>query len=136
MPFLSLGLNDSQTANDDAQQDSAARMQDTSTADRNDSSDRNVRATQSLPPEIESLREKLSRKSAVKPVIKPLASSVSALSSSERYGVPTFSTFKFGYVPARGLLYSSIGHELALLGLFIIFTYGMPAFKGQKLVAP
>src|SRR5436190_632422 len=157
MPFLSLGLN----ATQDAQGASAApRLGDPATDDTRDETlngsddpqsrssilfgtdripsdkDKNVRLTQSLPPEIEELREKLSRKSAVKPVIKPLASSVNPLSSSERYGVPTFSTFKFGYVPARGLLYSSIGHELAVLGLFLIFTYGMPAFKGQKLVPP
>lgn len=89
---------------------------------------------QSLPPEIERLREKLSKKSAVKPEITPLAASVDALSSSERYGVPTFATFKFGYVPARGLLYSSIGHELALLALFLVFTYGLPALRPQKLL--
>src|SRR5207302_5690979 len=92
--------------------------------------DANEDQTSALPPEIEELRQKLSNKSAVKPKATSLAASVNALSSSERYGVPTFSTFKFGYVPARGLLYSSIGHELALLGLFLIFTYGMPAFKG------
>lgn len=137
MPFLSLGLNDSQTATDDVQHAGDARLQDSSVVDARDhSSDGDIRATQSLPPEIESLREKLSRKSAVKPVIRPLASSVDALSSSERYGVPTFSTFKFGYVPARGLIYSSIGHELALLGLFLMFTYGMPILKARKLLPP
>lgn len=137
MPFLSLGLNESQTDTDDVQRAGDVRLQDSSAADDRDHSlDGDIRATQSLPPEIETLREKLSRKSAVKPVIKPLASSVDALSSSERYGVPTFSTFKFGYLPARGLLYSSIGHELALLGLFLIFTYGMPVFKAQKLLPP
>src|SRR5438128_2359078 len=108
MPFLSLGLNDSQPAIDDVQQGGEARLQDSAIADRNDNSDRNIRTTQSLPPEIEELRQKLSDKSAVRPKATSLAASVNALSSSERYGVPTFATFKFGYVPARGLLYSSI----------------------------
>src|SRR6266404_9182719 len=27
-------------------------------------------------------------------------------------GTPTFATFKFGYLPGRGLLYSIIGHEV------------------------
>jgi hypothetical protein len=155
MPFLSLGLIDTQDAKHDAK---SARPGDPTRDDKLDKtlnssgdgeagpsilfgagdvpSDTNVRPTQSLPPEIEELRQKLSNKIAVKPVATSLAASVNALSSSERYGVPTFSTFKFGYVPARGLLYSSIGHELALLGLFLIFTYGLPAFRPQKLVPP
>jgi hypothetical protein len=155
MPFLSLGLHEPQDANLDA---NAARTGAVVTDDKLDqkidssgdrestrsilfaagdgSLDKNVRPTQSLPPEIEELRQKLSNKSAVKLKATSLAASVNSLSSSERYGVPTFSTFKFGYVPARGLLYSSIGHELALLGLFLAFTYGIPAFKGQKLVPP
>ena len=155
MPFLSLGLNETQDANQD---EKAARPGDHATDHQRTEtvkgaaeveagpsilfgadgvlSDKNVRPTQALPPEIEELRKKLSDKSAVRAKATSLAASVDALSSSERYGVPTFSTFKFGYVPARGLLYSSIGHELALLGLFLIFTYGIPAFKGQKLVPP
>ena len=158
MPFLSLGLNETQDTNQDANtsrsgdavaddtrdetlsgsDDAASHSSILFGAEGNssDESDKNVRPTQSLPPEIEELRQKISEKSAVRPKATSLAASVNALSSSERYGVPTFSTFKFGYVPARGLLYSSIGHELALLGLFLAFTYGIPAFKGQKLLPP
>jgi Gram-negative bacterial TonB protein C-terminal len=48
--------------------------------------------------------------------------------------VPTFRTFKFGYLPARGLLYSIIGHELAILGLFLLFQYGLPLLQGARLL--
>jgi hypothetical protein len=135
MPFLSLGLNNSQDTSDVATSDNANVPLPVDRRGSLDESDEDVRPTQ-LPPEIEDLREKLSRKAAIKPVIKPLASSVRPLSSSERYGVPTFSTFKFGYVPARGLIYSSIGHELALVGLFLVVTYGLPIFKSPKLLPP
>jgi hypothetical protein len=47
---------------------------------------------------------------------------------------PTFTTFKFGYLPGRGLLYSIIGHEVAMFGLFLLITYGLPAFRGQTLI--
>ena len=56
------------------------------------------------------------------------------LSTTDRRGVPTFGTFKFGYVPGRGLLYSTIGHELAMFGIFLLFTYGLPALRPLKLV--
>lgn len=48
--------------------------------------------------------------------------------------IPTFSTFQFGYLPGRGLLYSIIGHEVAMFGLFLLITYGLPAFRGQTLI--
>src|SRR5215469_5738633 len=126
MPFLSLGLHDDKDATNIRPEGSAAA---------NHARDDSQKAEQSLPPEIETLREKLSKKSQVKPEAQLLAASVNALSSSERYGVPTFATFKFGYVPTRGLLYSSIGHELALLALFLMFTYALPALRPQKLLA-
>src|SRR6478672_8407222 len=104
MPFLSLGLHEPQDANLDA---NAARTGAVVTDDKLDqkidssgdrestrsilfaagdgSSDKNVRPTQSLPPEIEELRQKLSNKSAVKLKATSLAASVNSLSSSERY---------------------------------------------------
>src|SRR6266567_1550203 len=133
MPFPSLGLNDepqSETLRDDSILGPDGVPQDRKKAG---SADVNGPGS-ALPPEIEELRQKLSDKSAVKPVAMPLAASVDALSSSERYGVPTFSTFKFGYLPTRGLLYSSIFHELALFGLFLLFTYGLPSLQSTKLI--
>jgi hypothetical protein len=47
---------------------------------------------------------------------------------------PTFATFEFGYLPGRGLLYSIIGHEVAMFGLFLFITYALPAFRGQTLI--
>src|SRR5438045_1330041 len=133
MPFLFLGLADSQDAKQNAV---GARPEDSVSSHDTDADEARETTEHALPPEIEELRQKLSNKSAVKPKATSLAASVNALSSSERYGVPTFSTFKFGYVPARGLIYSSIGHELALLALFLMFTYGLPVFKAQKLLPP
>ena len=133
MPFLSLGLNDepqSETLRDDSTLGSDGVPQDRKKAGSVDVND----PVSALPPEIEELRQRLSDKSVVKSVVTPLAASVDALSSSERYGVPTFSTFKFGYLPTRGLLYSSIFHELALFGLFLLFTYGLPSLQSTKLI--
>ncbi len=48
--------------------------------------------------------------------------------------VPTFSTFQFGFLPGRGLLYSIIGHEVAMFGLFLLITYVLPSFHGQTLI--
>src|SRR5579864_8865332 len=92
------------------------------------------RSAQTLPPKIEELREKLHDRAHPK-VAESLAASVDSLALAERGAVPTFGTFKFGYVPARGLLYSVIGHELALFGLFLLFHYGLPELRAQKLVA-
>src|SRR4051794_15296207 len=110
MPFLSLGLTDSQ---DDKQDAVGVRPEDSVPNHHTHAEEATEATDHALPPEIEELRRKLSDKSAIRPKATSLAASVNALSSSERYGVPTFSTFKFGYVPARGLLYSSIGHEFA-----------------------
>src|SRR5205085_10984791 len=76
-----------------------------------------------LPPAIEALREKLSDKIGPPPAAQ-LTATVNTVSLGERGAVPTFGTFKFGYIPGRGLLYSVIGHEVALFGLFLLFTYG------------
>jgi hypothetical protein len=47
---------------------------------------------------------------------------------------PSFATFKFGYLPGRGLLYSIIGHEVAMFGLFLLITYVLPTFREQRLI--
>src|SRR5260370_38087241 len=134
MPFLSLGLSNDESQNESLRDDSMPVVALPQDENKTDTAEVNGDQVSSLPPEIEKLREKLSDKSAVKPVATPLAASVDALSSSERYGVPTFSTFKFGYLPTRGLLYSSIFHELALFGLFLLFTYGLPSLQPTKLI--
>ena len=128
MPFLSLGLRDNGPQSESLR-DGASAPADTQTNEQALTAQRHA-----LPPEIESLRQKLSDESAALVVVVPLDASVDALSSSERYGVPTFSTFKFGYLPARGLLYSTIFHELALFGLFLLFTYGLPTLHPAKLL--
>jgi len=133
MPFLSLGLND-EPQNESLRDDSMLAVGIPENRKKPGAADISDTQASSLPPEIEELRQKLSDKSAVKPVAVPLTASVDALSSSERYGVPTFSTFKFGYLPTRGLLYSSIFHELALFGLFLLFTYGLPSLQSTKLI--
>src|SRR5882724_9261879 len=111
MPFLSLGLNDDQQS-ETLRDNSTLAVSIPEDQKKTGTTDPDENRVSALPPEIEALRQKLSDKSAVKPVATPLVASVDGLSSSERYGVPTFSTFKFGYLPARGLLYSSIFHEL------------------------
>jgi hypothetical protein len=133
MPFLSLGLND-EPQSEALRNDSTVAVSIPEDQKKTGTPDVNENQVSALPPKIEELRQKLSDKSAVKPVATSLAASVDALSSSERYGVPTFSTFKFGYLPARGLLYSTIFHELALFALFLLFTYGFPALQSAKLI--
>src|SRR5262249_23787302 len=53
----------------------------------------------------------------------------------DRRGVPTFGTFKAGYLPGRGLLYSIIVHEVGLFVFFLLFTYGLGLPRAQKLRA-
>src|SRR6266568_4968858 len=128
MPFLSLGLK-----NDEQQEDStlspATRRDDAPAADvhpaHSDESRKNVRAAEpvsNLPPAIEELRRKIS------------GNNDGPLVAANPDSIPTFTTFKFGYLPARGLLYSVIAHELILFGLFLVFTYGLPALHPAKLV--
>lgn len=123
MSFLSLGLLDQE------KRDAAARKQGPSVV-----SNDQVEPGSSLPPQIEQLRQRVSEKNPVVVKAAPLTASVDAFSLAERGGVPSFATFKFGSVPTRGLLYSSIGHELALLALFMVFTYGLPMLRPQKLI--
>src|SRR5260370_31742504 len=133
MPFLSLGLK-----NDEQQEDSTlsppARKDSPPAADahsvRSDESHKveshkNVRTAEpvcNLPPAIEELRRKIS------------GNNEAPLVAANPDAIPTFTTFKFGYLPARGLLYSVIAHELILFGLFLVFTYGLPALHPAKLV--
>src|SRR5205823_8907287 len=100
-------------------------------------SDKSVRATPALPASVEQLRRRLAeeekqRAARVRPA--PLAAAVDSLSSSERQWVPTFSTFKFGYLPGRGLLYSSIVHEVVIFGLFLLVTYVIPTLRPASLL--
>src|SRR5579864_5384540 len=127
MQFLSLGLL--------PPQDTEETRAGEAGADGNNNSNivQPAPAANSLPPAIEELREKLSDKVGPPPRA-PLTASVDSLALAERGAVPTFGTFKFGYLPARGLLYSMIGHEVALFGLFLLFTYGLPTLRPQKLI--
>src|SRR5581483_5375562 len=63
-----------------------------------------------------------------------VATEVPARPTKVADATPTFSTFKFGYLPGRGLLYSIIGHEVAMFGLFLLITYGLPALRSQTLI--
>jgi hypothetical protein len=122
MSFLSLGLLD------DEKRDASPRCQ------KLESAHQSPERPSTLPPEIEQLRQRVSEKDAVVVKAAPLTASVDAFSLAERGAVPSFGTFKFGYVPTRGLLYSSIGHELALFAFFMLFTYGLPMLRPQKLI--
>ena len=77
-----------------------------------------------LPPGVEELRKKIAG-NGYKPSFRRVVND----------GAPTFSTFTFGYLPGRGLLYSVIGHELAVFGLFLLAHYGLPELRPQKLIA-
>src|SRR6266567_3955778 len=128
MHFLSLGLK-----NDEQQEDPTVsqptRQDDAPAADarsiHSDESHQNVSLAEpasNLPPAIEELRRKIS------------GNDDAPLVAANPDAIPTFTTFKFGYLPARGLLYSVIAHELILFGLFLVFTYGLPALHPAKLV--
>jgi hypothetical protein len=89
------------------------------------------------PPSVEILRRKLAeeeKQRALRRAPAPLAASVNGLSSSERQWVPTFSTFKFGYFPGRGLLFSTVGHEIIIFGLFLLITYVLPTMRPARLI--
>src|SRR5438128_569483 len=145
MPFLSLGLsNDEQQASPEQNQaDKAVRddsgilglsfsQSDDKAAKANASdapraqrtprsvilasaADSNETRHSTLPPAVEELHRKLSdaenaKRRESEPEMPIIASD----------GTPTFTTFKFGYLPGRGLLYSMIGHELVMFGLFLL----------------
>ena len=128
MPLLSLGIlppHDTEKT----------RVTETEAGSNGNGPDKPAEAelANALPPAIEALREKLSDKIGPPPAAQ-LTATVNTLSISERGAVPTFGTFKFGYIPGRGLLYSVIGHEVALFALFLLFTYGLPALRSQRLL--
>jgi len=77
-----------------------------------------------LPPAVEELRLRLASATGFKPVFR-----------RPNDGTPTFATFKFGYLPTKGLLYSTIAHEVALFLLFMLFHYGLPQLRSQRLIA-
>jgi hypothetical protein len=127
MPFLSLGLKD-----DEKRDDVLLENDPLSAFDVDDEQECK------LPVAIEELRSKLSAKDNTRPVLLTLGDMAEVdahlTSPATRGGIPTFSTFEFGYLPGRGLLYSSIGHELALLAIFLFVTYGFPSMRAQRLV--
>jgi hypothetical protein len=104
--------------------------------DDSDLSEKNVRLAHELPPAIEELRQKVSSKELPGEVIwddRKAKSPTEYLTVSNRRGVPTFGTFRAGYLPGRGLLYSTIVHEVGLFLFFLLFTYGLPMPHAQKL---
>src|SRR5437764_976861 len=108
-----------------------------------DLSDKNVRPTRAeptsqLPEVIEELRQKFSGKDLPGAVIwdqRKGKSPTEYLTVADRKGVPTFGTFRSGYVPSRGLLYSIIVHEVGMFLFFLLFTYGLGTPRAQKLRA-
>jgi hypothetical protein len=85
---------------------------------------------------LEETRQHLAAPAPPSPLVSPEKPSRTLAPTPDRRPVatPTFTTFKFGYLPGRGLLYSIIGHEVAMFGLFLFITYGLPAFRGQTLI--
>jgi hypothetical protein len=76
-----------------------------------------------LPPTVRELRKKISG-NGNKPASRAVVND----------GTPTFTTFEFGYLPGRALLYSVIAHEVAMFGLFLFVHYGLVTFRSQKLI--
>jgi hypothetical protein len=129
MPLLALGLKD-----DEKRDEVLLEKDPLAGLDTDDEQDCK------LPVAIEELRSKLSVHKDARLVVRPTLGEMVEVdahltSPAARGAIPTFSTFKFGYLPGRGLLYSSIGHELALLAIFLFVTYGFPSMRAQKLLA-
>ncbi len=134
MPFLSLGLlKDEQQARPEPSHDenvgdgSAALGPNIALDDSvNHDSAEDVSGddqTSILPPAVEELRLKLAG-NGYQPAFRRVV----------KDGTPTFTTFDFGYLPGRGLLYSVIAHELILFALFMLVHYGLPELRAQKLL--
>lgn len=85
---------------------------------------------------LEETRQHLTAPAPRSPLVTPEKPSrtVAPTPDRRRAATPTFTTFQFGYLPGRGLLYSIIGHEVAMFGLFLLITYGLPAFRSQTLI--
>src|SRR6266542_3896269 len=145
MPFLSLGLQNEEQQKDERDRSALsdntfpeARSKDVAAtnsplhqAEYNSSpvapdTAASAEPESKLPPAIDELRRKIADNES--------DNNFAPLPPAVPDGIPTFTTFKFGY-PGRGLLYSAIGHELALFGLFLLFTYGLPTLRPAKLVA-
>jgi Gram-negative bacterial TonB protein C-terminal len=97
---------------------------------------RRYTAESQLPATIEELRQKISGNELPEAFIwgaRKGASPTEYLTVADRKGVPTFGTFKPRYLPGRGLLYSAIVHEVGLFLFFLLFTYGLPTPRAQKL---
>src|ERR1041385_6517413 len=151
MPFLSLGLLKDEREEVDRVHSSDARnstksgvrpssgplsLLDGANEASSSSSDENVRPTQELPPAIEELRSKLSVHELPKATVwgaNKKENPTHYMTVADRQGVPTFGTFKSGYLPGRGLLYSVITHEVLMFAFFLLFTYGLPRPRAQKL---
>jgi hypothetical protein len=121
MPFLSLGLSkdeQQETVGKSRSHEAAGTARPAATTVASDED------VSKLPPAVEELRLKLAGNS-YKPTFRRVVND----------GTPTFSTFKFGYLPGRGLIYSVIAHELALFLLFMLVHYGFPEMRAQKLIA-
>ncbi|MBV9181923.1 MAG: hypothetical protein JO356_11485 [Acidobacteria bacterium] len=138
MPFIFLGsLNDDRDAviernrkgsepypvKSDAQAHVSQHLRTGPAQDELKSIDKSRAEVSSLLPQLEQLRRKLAETPSSPPVVR-----------SANDGIPTFGTFKFGYLPGRGLLYSAISHEVVLFLLFLLVTYGLPAARSQKLI--
>ena len=96
-----------------------------------------VEAESHLPAAIEELRQRVSGNELPEAFIwgaRKGASPTEYLTVADRKGVPTFGTFKAAYLPGRGLLYSTIVHEVGLFIFFLLFTYGLPTPRAQKLL--
>src|SRR5690349_15528146 len=126
MPLLSLGLlndeNQSRTPRGEAAQalSPTPTPHDTVVARGErmggETADSAIQVSESaLPAAIEELRTKIS--AGLTPAVRARTEGSDFSVVSNPGSVPTFATFKFGYLPGRGLLYSAIAHELALFGL-------------------
>ncbi|HKW17731.1 MAG TPA: hypothetical protein VJO35_09510 [Terriglobales bacterium] len=102
-------------------------------------------APEFLSPVMEELRKKLAGAGEVSnkdrgetAVLARLGSNssrqVSAPPQIQRDPIPSFATFKFGELPGRGLLYSFIGHEVAMFAMFLLITYIIPNIREQRLI--
>jgi Gram-negative bacterial TonB protein C-terminal len=102
-------------------------------------------ATEFLSPVMEELRKKLAEtdfgteraRTSVPPKSQTEVQAktpAAPRSENKSDAIPTFATFQFGKLPGRGLLYSFIGHEVAMFAIFLFITYVIPNFREQRLI--